>query len=36
MNNPKDIIEDVEDVVVEIIEAPFKIAGKLLDDIFGL
>ena len=28
---PKDYVEDLEDVVVEVVKAPFKIGGKLLD-----
>lgn len=31
---PEEIVEDIEEVIVEIIKAPFKIVGKLLDDIF--
>ena len=28
-NEPEEIIEDIEDVVVEVVKAPFKIANKL-------
>jgi len=31
----KPIVEKVSDVVVDVVEAPFKIAGRLFDDIFG-
>lgn len=32
----KTIVEKASDVVVEVVEAPFKIASRLFDDIFGL
>lgn len=32
----KSTVEAVVDTTVEVIEAPFRIAGKLFDDIFGL
>jgi len=31
----KDIVEGTEEVIVEVVKAPFKIAGKLFDDLFG-
>ena len=31
----KSPVEKVSDTVVDIVEAPFKIAGRLFDDIFG-
>ena len=31
----KSVVEKVSDGVVDVIEAPFKIAGRLMDDIFG-
>lgn len=33
--NKKGPVETVVDTTVEIIEAPFKIAGRLFDDLFG-
>lgn len=32
---PKEIVEDIEEVVVEVVKAPFKVAGKLFDWITG-
>ena len=33
---PKQLIEDLEDGVVEVVKAPFKIVNKLFDDLFDL
>lgn len=35
LENKKSVIEKASDVVVDVVEAPFKIAGRLFDDIFG-
>jgi hypothetical protein len=32
---PVEIVEDIEEVVVEVVKAPFKIVGGLLDWITG-
>ena len=32
---PKEIVEATEEVIVEVIKAPFKIAGKLFDWFIG-
>ena len=32
---PKEIVETVEEVVVEVIKAPFKVVGKLFDWLTG-
>lgn len=32
---PKEIVEDIEEVIVEVVKAPFKIANKLFDWIVG-
>lgn len=31
----KSMVEKTSDLVVGVVEAPFKIAGQLLDDLFG-
>ena len=31
----KSIVEKTSDIIVDVVEAPFKIAGRLFDDIFG-
>lgn len=31
----KSVVEKASDVVVDVVEAPFKIAGRLMDDLFG-
>ena len=31
----KSVVEKISDGVVDVVEAPFKIAGRLFDDLFG-